>query len=150
MTARISLVIAVGGAALMLAVPSAWGKGQLAQTYPPDVVERALAQQQGATGTMSDAFERAALEPASPGGVATYPDAVERAVSSHIVSGALPGHRDRYEVDLPNGTVLGTSTASSGEIEWPQIGAGFGLGLLLALGLVLAMRHPRRRTLAHG
>jgi hypothetical protein len=153
MLARISLITAVGGAALMLAVPSAWGKGQLGQTYPPDAVERALAQQQGATGAVStyrDAFERAALPSASPDGVATYRDAAERAVSGRIQSGALSGHTDRYELDLPNGTVLTPSTGSGREVEWPQVGVGFGLGLLLALGLVLAVGHPRRRTLAHG
>ena len=41
-------------------------------------------------------------------------------------------------------------TQSSGrDIEWTQIGMGFGLGVVLAIGLFLAMRYTRVRTLAH-
>ena len=38
---------------------------------------------------------------------------------------------------------------SGREIEWSQIGMGFGLGILLAIGLFLAMRSTRVRHLAH-
>jgi hypothetical protein len=38
---------------------------------------------------------------------------------------------------------------SGREIEWSQIGMGFGLGILLAVGLFLAMRSTRIRQLAH-
>jgi hypothetical protein len=41
------------------------------------------------------------------------------------------------------------SVTSGREIEWPQIGIGFGIGLLLAAGLYLAMRFTRIRPLAH-
>ena len=53
MTSRITLITAVGGAALMLAVPAAWGKGQLDSSVgaPPDVFERAVAAQQGELST---------------------------------------------------------------------------------------------------
>ena len=41
------------------------------------------------------------------------------------------------------------ATSSPGDIEWLQIGIGFGLGVLLAVGLVLAMRMTRVRQPAH-
>jgi hypothetical protein len=42
-----------------------------------------------------------------------------------------------------------TATSSGREIDLPQVGIGFGIGLLLALGLYLAMRFTRIRPLAH-
>jgi hypothetical protein len=61
----------------------------------------------------------------------------------------LVGHIDRYELDLPTGNVAASTSGSGREIEWPQLGIGFGVGLLLALGLFLAVRMTRIRPLAH-
>jgi hypothetical protein len=45
---------------------------------------------------------------------------------------------------------VATSPVESGtEIEWPQVGVGLGLGIMLALGPWLAMRITRIRPLAH-
>jgi hypothetical protein len=42
------------------------------------------------------------------------------------------------------------SVSSSGrDIEWPQLGIGFGLGVALLLGLLLTVRFTRTRPLAH-
>ena len=40
-------------------------------------------------------------------------------------------------------------TTSGSEIEWPQLGLGFGLGLLLAFGLVVSLRFAHVRQPAH-
>ncbi len=45
------------------------------------------------------------------------------------------------------GTASVAPTSSGSGIEWPQLGAGFGLGILLALGVVLGLRHARVRPL---
>ena len=42
-----------------------------------------------------------------------------------------------------------TATTSGREMEWQQIGLGFGLGLLLAVGLVLGRRFAHVRQPAH-
>lgn len=77
------------------------------------------------------------------------PDAFERAVGSHIGSVREPVVDDRFRIDPT--TVPGpvTVTTSGRDIEWPQIGIGFGIGLLLAAGLYLATRLSRTRQLVH-
>jgi len=45
---------------------------------------------------------------------------------------------------------ISTPTVSTGrDVDWPQVGIGFAIGLLLALGLALAARMARIRPLAH-
>ena len=41
------------------------------------------------------------------------------------------------------------AVTSGSEIEWPQLGIGFGLGILLVAGLWLTMRMTKGRPLAH-
>ena len=143
MTRTISLATVVLGTALLLAV-QAMGQSQ------PDAFERtAAAQAQPAGATFADAFERAAA--ARQTTVAPFPsDAFERASvsgSGVVGSAGLSDHNARMEPVVGSETV---SISSSGRsIEWPQIGIGVGLGVLLALGLVLAARLAKVRTLAH-
>ncbi len=40
-------------------------------------------------------------------------------------------------------------TSSGSEIGWPQVGIGFGIGIVLALGLFVGLRMSRTRHLAH-
>lgn len=77
------------------------------------------------------------------------PDAFGRAVGSHIGSVREPVVDDRFRIDPT--TVPGpvSVTTSGRDLEWPQIGVGFGIGLLLAAGMFLAMRLSRTRQLAH-
>ncbi len=35
------------------------------------------------------------------------------------------------------------------DIEWPQVGIGLGIGVLLMIGLYLALKATRQRPLAH-
>jgi hypothetical protein len=139
------------------AMSSNWAaKGRLQSdvNFPPDVFERTVAAHIAALPNVSvypDAFERAVnTHLATQSNVSTYRDAFERAIASRIESGPLVGHTDRYELDLPNGPVATTITGSGREIEWPQLGIGFGIGMALMIGLILALRLTRSRPLAHG
>ena len=161
MTPKISLVTVV--AAALVAVPAAWGQGQ-----PADAFERAVAAQSGSSPIVSpDAVDRAlaatlALQSApivSPDAVdrmrtfstsspIASPDAFERAVAATADYGNRIVFDDRFNepVSVP---VAGSSINSGRDLEWPQIGIGFGLGIVLALGLFVAMRYSRTRPLAH-
>jgi hypothetical protein len=116
-----------------------------------------------------DGFDRAveaklALKPA----VSTYRDANERTATasqreplrrglsdfgqsfSQIAAPLQPSRVDGY-LDAPDralpvaGPAEVSTVSSSRELEWPQIGVGFGVGILFALGLLLAFRHTRIR-----
>ena len=59
-------------------------------------------------------------------------------------------YRDAHERVTPVAASAEVSTIDVGrDIEWPQIGIGFGVGVLLAIGLLLAVRATRIRPLAH-
>ena len=55
---------------------------------------------------------------------------------------------DQVRLD-PNEASPTVSVSSGSEIEWSQLGIGFGLGILLVAGLWLAMRMTKGRPLAH-
>ena len=161
MTSRISLITVVGGAALMLAVPAAWGKGQLGSSTgaAPDVFERAVAVQQRDVSTpivSPDALDRAVAAKLSlQSQPITSPDAVDRAKAAELsqlsTQTVSPDVFERAVVAREGTLPVTVSATDTGRtIEWPQIGAGFGIGILLALGLLVAMRHTRGRPLAHG
>ena len=59
------------------------------------------------------------------------------------------GSRDEVRLDPNNVPSPAVSGSSDSEIEWPQLGIGFGLGILLVVGLWLAMRMTKVRGLAH-
>lgn len=78
-------------------------------------------------------------------------DAHQRVLSQGTVNSApLAGHVDRYELDLQGGPTSVATTRTGIEIEWPQLGIGFGVGMAFVLGLILALRFTRSRPLAHG
>lgn len=128
-----ALAIAIAIAALGLAVPAALGEGRLAgSTEGP-----------GQAGSyLDDDAVTAPVETA----LAPYrrTDAFDREA---VVSGAaLSAANESERVSVPSAGV----PASSGEgVNWSQVGIGFLLGALLALGLVLTYRSTRQRTLAH-
>ena len=98
-----------------------------------------------ASWAVSDVSDRAKPDPTG-----VYSDAHERAVSQGINSAPPAGHIDRYELDLPSGLTSVATTGTGTEIEWPQLGIGFGVGMTFVLGLILALRFTRSRPLAHG
>ena len=124
MTYKISLITAAGIAALALAASSAFAQA------PPE--RRGL----------SD------FELSAPTDVSTYRDAFERAAPP--AGPTVSSDRDAFERGAaPAGTAHVATTSSGSGIEWPQIGAGFAVGILLTLALVLSLRYARVRTVAH-
>lgn len=147
MTPKFSLTAVIGVAALLL-VPAAWGQGQQDFVRMPDVVERAAAQQaQARTFNGSpDAMDRANAAQGVHSTLTGMPDLVERTASAASTSGRTLVF-DNYRVTAP---VAPPTTPDGGRnIEWPQIGVGFAIGILLALSLVFALRGLRIRSLAH-
>lgn len=57
---------------------------------------------------------------------------------------------DLFRVDAVSAAAPISVTDSSPRIAWLQIGISFGIGILLTLGLWLAVRLTRTRSLAHG
>jgi hypothetical protein len=61
----------------------------------------------------------------------------------------VPVRDDRFRIDYSEVPVPISATSSGREHEWPQIGIGFGMGVILMLGLYLAVRYTRIRPLPH-
>lgn len=135
MTRRISFVTAVLGLALV-AVPVASGQGQppgSLQDDPivsPDAVDRAIA----ARESMQTAGRSLVFDDHRT-------DAAQQSTGRTLVF-------DNYRLDATRPEQV-SATSSGREIEWPQLGIGFGLGIALLLGLMLAVRVTRTRPLAH-
>jgi hypothetical protein len=150
MTRRISVLPALAGAVLVLAAP-AWGdnwgadRQAVAPRVSPDLADRAAAASQS---RMLDARERA-LGAANESVLASdfYADGFAEAVASRE-SRPEPVRDDRFRIGPTNAPVLVTPSPGT-DLEWPQIGIGAGLGLLAAIGLLLALRTTRDRRLAH-
>ncbi|HEY6113374.1 MAG TPA: hypothetical protein VIV37_04655 [Gaiellaceae bacterium] len=106
------------------------------QATAPDWFERAaaVAVQKSARARHSDSSETAAFL------------ANERATLVGQGSGSVVS--DPVQLD-PNEASPTVSVSSGSEIEWSQLGIGFGLGILLIAGLWLAMRMTKGRPLAH-
>jgi hypothetical protein len=120
MIARVSLTVAIAVAALAVGVPAAFGEGRLAGSAEPVDAIAYFHANELATAAQSG------------GGtdLSSYRDGPERAV-------------------LPSAPIQNASSDSGRQIEWPQLGIGFGVGILLVAGLWLAMRVTKFRPLAH-
>lgn len=144
MTRMFSPFAAVIGAALVLAVP-AFGQGQ------PDAFERAVASKIATDASQTiyaDAFERAAA--AQQEATSFPPDAVERMLQNRSGWVTLTSLQDHGTRMASTDFARTPSIATSGrDVEWQELGIGFGAGVLLALGLVLGLRAVRIRPLAH-
>jgi hypothetical protein len=118
MIARISLAVAIAVAALAVGIPAAFGEGRLAGSPEPADAIAYFRANELATAAQSGGTD-----------LSTYRDGPERAV-------------------LPSAPIQTASSDSGRQIEWPQLGIGFGLGILLVAGLWLATR-VKFRPLAH-
>lgn len=97
-----------------------------------------------------DAGERAIRVQPEPR-PAIVPDALERAVANQGTDGFVKGD-DFVRMDpsdLPTVVSVPTASPTGTEVEWPQIGIGFGIGLLLMLGIALTWRLTRIHPFAH-
>lgn len=138
MTPSISLISAAVGAALVLAVPAlgdSWGadRGQPTVHVSPDLADRVAAARQKELFAVLDARERsfATSRVASP---AARPE---------------PVHDDHFRLDPSSVPTPVAATPSGGRIDWSQVGIGFAVGVLLVIGLMVALRLPRARQPAH-
>jgi hypothetical protein len=64
----------------------------------------------------------------------------------------VSGNYDRYRMYGPGEHAVAANddqTVSGTEIEWPQLGIGFGLAMLILLGLFLVIRATRTPSVAH-
>ena len=157
MTRTISLITATVGAALLFAAPvfaDNWAADQRSDSVGylnPDGADRAAALRQEQVAHMLDAREAAqtakleAQLASKP-----YPDVVERAVNadSRDRRGDIVVD-DRFDLHPEAISTTEGATSSGWEFDLPQVGIGFGLGILLAIGLALAVRFTRVRRLAH-
>ena len=170
MTPKIALIIGIAVTALAFGVPTALAERQLVGPPEPDAVayfyanERAtLAQQSASRAPHSDssataafyANERATLAQQSASPVRQSDSAAtaaylanERATLVEQGRGSVAS-RDQVRLDPKNVPSPTVSVSSGSEIEWPQLGIGFGFGILLVAGLWLTMRMTKGRPLAH-
>jgi hypothetical protein len=138
MTPKLSFITAVVGAALVFAV-SAFGdsfgadRTQETARVSPDLADRVVAARQQELSSMLDARERSI----------TAMREATRVVSPD------PVRDDRFQLDPTRIPAPAATVSSAGDIAWLQIGIGFGGGILLAIGLVLAMRVTGVRQPAH-
>lgn len=134
------------------------GSDQVAPIGNPDRIDRVIAARQREQAAMLDARERAFQAKQDNSLVSTL-DARERALvekgNAQLAVTAPsrtinePVRDDRFRID-PSSMPTPTLTTSSGrDVEWPQIGIAFGIGLVLTLGLFLALRLRHSRPLAH-
>lgn len=160
MTRKISLITAVAVAALTVGVPTAFGEGRLAGSQEPalatpdPMIEDGFAQAVAAslalqsTATYRDAFERGVASGQLD--LSTFRNAFDRAGNQSQGLQSSVSYRDAHERAMPVAAPAQVPTIDAGRnIEWPQVGIGFGVGVLLAVGLLLAVRATRIRPLAH-
>jgi hypothetical protein len=138
MTPKISFIITIVGVALVLAAPAfgdAWGADQNQATVrvSPDLADRVAAARQQELTSMLDGRERSFAAKSVAMTVTTLD----------------PVRDDRFRLDPSSIATPAATISTARDVEWLQIGMGFGGGILLALGLFLAMRMTRVRQAAH-
>ena len=101
-----------------------------------------------------DGFDRAV---ATSVALAMAEDGFDRPVAAKLALQSSPQSMfrrafdpDLFRVDAVSAAAPVSAPDSSPQIAWLQIGIGFAVGILLALGLWLAVRLTRTRSLAHG
>lgn len=150
------------------------GSQEPALATPDPMIEDGFAQAVAAslalqsTATYRDAHERATSMKGIESKGTTYRDAFERGVASGQLDlstfrnafdragnqsqglQSSVSYRDAHERAMPVAAPAQVPAIDAGRnIEWPQVGIGFGVGVLLAVGLLLAVRATRIRPLAH-
>ena len=176
MTRKFTLTTILAMAALVLAVP-AFGSPDtdelvtigLSEQYAPDALERAVAAEQlrqTSQPRYSDSATTAMVVHTQSSSQPRYSDSATASIE-HAVLAREQAQRevalqysDRSDSadgalwasttpDVLTPVTQTSATGSGSEIEWPQIGFGLGLGILLGFGIFLAMRFIRVRPLAH-
>jgi hypothetical protein len=162
MISKISLIIGIAVTALAFGIPTAFGERQLVAPPVPDSVAYFYANERATLGfgpiihDHGDASQ-AKLQLQSPPMEVIRDRGDASQAKLQLQSPPMEVIRDRGDasqaklVEQGSGTVGSREqVASSGsEIAWPQLGIGFGLGILLVAALWLAMRMTKSRPLAH-
>ena len=135
MTRRITLFVGAALVALAVAAPAAFAEGMLAGSIEPqDTVTQV---------SRPDSHDIVRTQET------TYLDAADRAQRIDVVvPTAFTDSVDRAEPPAGTFSRLTISASPQDGIEWPALGLGFGLGMLLVAGLWLATR-TNGRPLAH-
>lgn len=135
---------------------------RLSATVSPDAFERAAVQSQRSHDALMARSE--ALNRRYGLGVAGPQDAFERAAQAsqnvqwrRALEVRGEGLNQRYATPIsdshdrvvPTRDVPTPVSGSGREVDWPQLGIGFAVGLLMALGLLLGLRLTGTRPLAH-
>jgi hypothetical protein len=158
MTRKTAFITVVVAAAFVLAVPAAWG----ATTVQPDRLltgdDHVLAVQpdrilSGDDHVLLDSSSTVLLDSHERGAAIgrdqlASADAFERAVAARVAATRVISGDDHVRID-PADLPVSVPSTSSGRDEWPQVGIGLGVGIVLAFGLLLAVRYTRTRPLAH-
>jgi hypothetical protein len=151
MTRTITLIFGIAVAALVAVAP-AFGEGRLAGSQEQSGVayfyanERATLANQPVVGVVSrpDSHEVSAQF--------TYQDAAERAarISPSPSRDVVLLSGDDHTSFQPVETSAPVASSGSGrDVAWSQLGIGLGIGIVLAFGLMLALKATRQRPLAH-
>ena len=166
MTRKISLITAVAVSALAVGVPTAFGEGRLAGSQEPVVVSQDVPLVsvpdshdfgQPAVGAYLDAHERGVganqSKPQWLNALAARSEGLNKkyGLGEFVNTSTVANYRDAHERAVPptTGSAPVSITSSGREIEWPQIGVGFGIGIVLVLGLILGLKATRNPPLAH-
>ena len=178
MTPKISLIIGIAVTALAFGVPTALAERQLVGSPEQDAVayfyanERATLARRARRGrvtsataasTARDVAQRVTRRstsdsprplPLRESVARTGQEAVAAFYANERATLVEQGSRsvgtdDQVRLDPNNVPSPAVSVSSGSEIEWPQLGIGFGLGILLVAGMWLAMRMTKGRPLAH-
>ena len=168
MTRKISLIIGIAVAALTVAVPTAFGEGRLAGSQEPDAVTSFEANEMATIGQSVEpgwlkalrirgegmqrlyGHETNQVEPGWLKALRIRGEGMQRLYGGESTTVSLSGYREAGERAVPiSGSPVVQPIDSGNQLEWPQIGVAFGVGILLAVGLVLTFRHMRIRPLAH-
>ena len=151
MTRKISLIVGIAVAALTVAVPTAFAEGRLAGSLEPDAVAYFYANERATVGAQVGNTLVSRPDSHEVARPFTYNDAAERVQRIAGYGGReVIGLSGDDHVTGPTSVPVGNPAVSSGrELEWPQVGLGFGVGILLMFGLWLAVRTTRIRPLAH-
>jgi hypothetical protein len=148
MTRTISFIIGIAVVALV-AVPTAFGEGRLAGSQDQSGVQYFYANERA---TLVDEGLVAISKPDShevTSGLGYEDAAVRAARISALQGGDVVGLSGDDHVTTPVSQPSPTVTSGGSDVEWPQVGIGFGIGIVLAIVFGLSLKATRPRTLAH-
>ena len=153
MTRTIFLITSITITALAVAVPAAFG-GQ-----PPSEFEHGQGRPLGSPAqvdaiTYFYANERATIP--FPATIHDHGDATQAKLtrlSGPVVTPEIlrdHGSAEQAKLDAQSsGTTSVVESTSGSELDWSQLAIGFGVGMLLVLGLVVGVQFARNERLAH-